>query len=64
MSAAIITPLRDGSAVWSLNGVEHHFDDVWSALAECRRRRLRAEVQRFPSPSVEVIAVSPVTAAT
>ncbi len=59
MSTALIFPLPDGTVIWSLNGVEHTFGDVFAALAESELRNLRAEVQPFPNPPVEVVATSP-----
>ncbi len=63
MSTATITPLPGGTVIWSLNGVEHHFADVFAARRECEKRGIRAEVLPFPNPTVEVIAVSPALAA-
>jgi hypothetical protein len=43
----------------SWRGIDHTFDDVTAALAECRRIGIGAEVQRFPNPAVEVTWASP-----
>jgi hypothetical protein len=56
---ALITPLPSGSAHFTWRGVDHTFDNLWSALAECNIRGIRAEVQRFPALPVEVTWTSP-----
>lgn len=58
-STATITPLSDGTAIWSLNGIEHPFPSWRAAADECDARRVRWRLERFPDLSVEVITTSP-----
>jgi hypothetical protein len=56
---AVVTPLPGGRAHLSWRGVEHTFDDVFEALAECEQRRIRVEVLPFPQVPVAVTWTHP-----
>ncbi|MEU4558611.1 hypothetical protein AB0F72_09475 [Actinoplanes sp. NPDC023936] len=66
MSAATITPLPGGKALFVWRGIEHVFADVFEAQREARARGIPVAdcpVTPFAATPVTVIATSPALAA-